>query len=279
MSDDPSAGAASGEFVGRLRNWEGNGDLNPAGLIEEAADTIDTLTRERDSLAIDLREQEASNELLTEWRDRAEAAEAEQRKLVWAVGEHITKRSELLARAEATEALARKAFDEKHAALERALIAEARCRELEADFAEAAQRVRANIDRATAAEARAQELWAERQQILQDAGATELNLIKRAEAAEARCRELEAERNAAWQRHAEAETRLVETASDSRTIITTLRADLERKTEALTAAESWLERWASHVGKCAGGSQCTCGLTAIHYEARAALSPPASTEQ
>jgi chromosome segregation ATPase len=44
--------------------------------LKRLHETIDRLTRERDSLAIDLREQQASNELLTEWRERAEKAEA-----------------------------------------------------------------------------------------------------------------------------------------------------------------------------------------------------------
>jgi hypothetical protein len=41
--------------------------------------------------------------------------------------------------------------------------------------------------------------------------------------------------------------------------------------EALKAAESWLERWAVHVGNCAGGRVCTCGLTLVQYETGAAL--------
>ena len=45
--------------------------------------------------------------------------------------------------------------------------------------------------------------------------------------------------------------------------------------EALEAAKSWIERWASHVGNCRGGNECTCGRTAILAECAAALSSPA----
>ncbi len=45
----------------------------------------------------------------------------------------------------------------------------------------------------------------------------------------------------------------------------------EEARNALRAAESWLERWADHVGRCRGGEQCTCGLTAVQYDIRAAL--------
>lgn len=45
--------------------------------------------------------------------------------------------------------------------------------------------------------------------------------------------------------------------------------------DALRSAESWLDRWAVHVGACAAGDpswdRCTCGLTAIRAEASAAL--------
>ena len=47
--------------------------------------------------------------------------------------------------------------------------------------------------------------------------------------------------------------------------------------EALATAEAWLDRWAAHVGSCAGGDRCTCGLTAVLAEVRSALSE--GTEQ
>lgn len=40
---------------------------------------------------------------------------------------------------------------------------------------------------------------------------------------------------------------------------------------ALSTAHAWLTRWAVHVGNCAGGVRCTCGLTAITVEAEIAL--------
>lgn len=52
-----------------------------------------------------------------------------------------------------------------------------------------------------------------------------------------------------------------------------LRAQSEGEAErgALKSAEAWLNCWAAHVGNCQGGNVCTCGLTAIRYEAHAAL--------
>jgi hypothetical protein len=44
---------------------------------------------------------------------------------------------------------------------------------------------------------------------------------------------------------------------------------------ALKSAEAWLSRWPAHVGNCAGGNNCTCGLTAIRFEAAVALSTEA----
>lgn len=45
----------------------------------------------------------------------------------------------------------------------------------------------------------------------------------------------------------------------------------ERLRVALSSSASWLERWARHVGNCEGGAKCTCGLTAVSYDASAAL--------
>ena len=50
-----------------------------------------------------------------------------------------------------------------------------------------------------------------------------------------------------------------------------LTAENRRLREALEGAESWLDRWATHVGNCAGGEFCTCGLTFVRYETSAAL--------
>lgn len=40
---------------------------------------------------------------------------------------------------------------------------------------------------------------------------------------------------------------------------------------ALVTCESWIDRWTQHVGRCEGDDRCTCGRTAILYEARAVL--------
>lgn len=48
-------------------------------------------------------------------------------------------------------------------------------------------------------------------------------------------------------------------------------AELDRRRSALASCASWLERWAKHFGNCAGGAKCTCGLTAVSFEANAAL--------
>ena len=56
-------------------------------------------------------------------------------------------------------------------------------------------------------------------------------------------------------------------------IPTILRALRERDqaVEALKTADAWLDRWARHIGDCPGIDGCTCGLTRVRYEARAAL--------
>ena len=41
--------------------------------------------------------------------------------------------------------------------------------------------------------------------------------------------------------------------------------------EALKTAEAWLARWAVHVGPCAEGELCTCGLTRVRFELEAAM--------
>lgn len=47
---------------------------------------------------------------------------------------------------------------------------------------------------------------------------------------------------------------------------------------ALKGASSWLERWAQHVGRCAGDTLCVCGLTAIRYEAGSAIAAASGIE-
>jgi len=53
--------------------------------------------------------------------------------------------------------------------------------------------------------------------------------------------------------------------------IAALEAENARKDEALRFAHSWLGYWATHIGNCRGGQVCTCGLTRVRYDARAAL--------
>lgn len=48
-------------------------------------------------------------------------------------------------------------------------------------------------------------------------------------------------------------------------------AEIERLREALASCEAWIDRWTKHVGNCEGADKCTCGRTAVLFEARAAL--------
>lgn len=50
--------------------------------------------------------------------------------------------------------------------------------------------------------------------------------------------------------------------------------DIDRLRGALGSCASWIERWTQHVGACKGGDRCTCGRTAVLYEAAAALNVP-----
>ena len=59
--------------------------------------------------------------------------------------------------------------------------------------------------------------------------------------------------------------------ADARARIAALTAEVARKDEALRFAHSWLGYWATHIGNCRGGQVCTCGLTRVRYDARAAL--------
>ncbi len=49
------------------------------------------------------------------------------------------------------------------------------------------------------------------------------------------------------------------------------QGEVERLREGSKIAEAWLERWAQHVANCAGGNQCTCGLTRVRYDVSTAL--------
>jgi hypothetical protein len=40
---------------------------------------------------------------------------------------------------------------------------------------------------------------------------------------------------------------------------------------ALEVADSWLTRWAAHVGPCIGGAACTCGLSRVRFDVASAL--------
>ena len=50
------------------------------------------------------------------------------------------------------------------------------------------------------------------------------------------------------------------------TEITLLRQRVEELEAGLRIADSWLERWAVHVGACQSGEGCTCGLTRVRYD-------------
>lgn len=50
-----------------------------------------------------------------------------------------------------------------------------------------------------------------------------------------------------------------------------LLADWRRMREALETADSWLDRWGNHVGRCGRESECTCGLARVQHEIHAAL--------
>jgi len=70
-------------------------------------------------------------------------------------------------------------------------------------------------------------------------------------------------------KQAEADATYIATANP--VAILSLISKYRRMEEALKGADSWLERWATHVGACRGGGLCECGLTAIQYETRGAL--------
>lgn len=59
--------------------------------------------------------------------------------------------------------------------------------------------------------------------------------------------------------------------AEAASLIERLRDERPDVLQALESASAWLERWARHVGSCAGGEQCTCGLTAIRAETEAAI--------
>ena len=60
--------------------------------------------------------------------------------------------------------------------------------------------------------------------------------------------------------------------------IVALGQEVGRLREALASSESWISRWAKHVGNCSGSDEtCTCGRAAILFEARAALAEKGET--
>lgn len=54
-----------------------------------------------------------------------------------------------------------------------------------------------------------------------------------------------------------------------------LLAANEAATDALKTAASWLELHARHIGTCARGMACTCGLTRVRFEVESAPLPAA----
>lgn len=48
-------------------------------------------------------------------------------------------------------------------------------------------------------------------------------------------------------------------------------AEIDRLRAALSSCESWIDRWTKHVGNCQGGEKCTCGRSAVLYEASTIL--------
>lgn len=78
------------------------------------------------------------------------------------------------------------------------------------------------------------------------------------------------------------EVQAILAACEAADALATLQADNAAKDariavleEALRIADSWLERWAQHVGNCRGDITCTCGLTRVRYDVISALSPEA----
>lgn len=57
-----------------------------------------------------------------------------------------------------------------------------------------------------------------------------------------------------------------------------LTAENDRLREALSSCESWIDRWSAHVGNCKGGDKCTCGRSAVLYEANSAINQQSSPE-
>ena len=47
--------------------------------------------------------------------------------------------------------------------------------------------------------------------------------------------------------------------------------EIERLRAALETCASWIDRWTPHAGNCKGGDKCTCGRTAVLFDASAAL--------
>lgn len=66
-------------------------------------------------------------------------------------------------------------------------------------------------------------------------------------------------------------TDLIERLEAASGCITELERQLKVAREALGYADSWLGRWAQHVGNCKGEFLCACGLTRIRFDVRQAL--------
>ena len=90
-------------------------------------------------------------------------------------------------------------------------------------------------------------------------------LTARAEAAEAELKAMTAERDRAID-DAKYNAQYVDLVVHYRNERGAMAAENRRLREALEGAESWLDRWATHVGNCAGVGFCTCGLSLVRYE-------------
>ena len=64
--------------------------------------------------------------------------------------------------------------------------------------------------------------------------------------------------------------RVVKVMLDAERRAETAEAQRNAALEFIKGPEAWLDRWADHVGACAQGDRCTCGLTLARHEIRAA---------
>ena len=63
----------------------------------------------------------------------------------------------------------------------------------------------------------------------------------------------------------------IDTIDAAKNRIETLEAKIAQLRETIAGPEAWLDCWATHVGNCAGGYVCTCGLALARAELSAAL--------